>query len=214
MERVDRLSGVVMTDLLAYERRCLAELEKKLLSAVGHKEHCAEQRQVVAFEALTGDAAAKRTLDKLTADAARIDLEIQNIDAAIATAKRRVVEAEEAAERARVIAAAGRARELIPAMREAGREAQRHLEEFVAALARFYDIAGDVHRVGFGAPAPDLVRVNITRSLQTILYPYRLNTEPVQGPRDRRSVDELIDGWATNIEGQIARVIGPEAEAA
>src|SRR5947209_1454089 len=128
---------LTMDGVLAAKRN-LATLEQQRRSALGKKEHLAEQREALAFDALTGGAGAKKQLDAMTADAARVDLEIENIASAITEAKRRVALAEDEAEREAVRASAAKARELVPQLRQAGHDAQAAVEAFVIALGGFF----------------------------------------------------------------------------
>jgi septal ring factor EnvC (AmiA/AmiB activator) len=77
-------------------RAVLQDLEMKLAAAKSRHDETHSEASAIAFAAHTGDADARKKLDKLNADAAKHGSEIMSLEAAIVEARRRVREAEAA----------------------------------------------------------------------------------------------------------------------
>jgi hypothetical protein len=73
--------------------RVASELKAKRDALVAHGIELGEQRQHVAFDAHTGDGAARKRLDTINREAALEDSELRSLDAAIAEAGGRVEQA-------------------------------------------------------------------------------------------------------------------------
>jgi hypothetical protein len=71
----------------------VAELETKLAGATARAADLQTERRKLSFDANTGDDVACRRLNKLNAQSATIDLEIENIRSAIDEGRRRLFEA-------------------------------------------------------------------------------------------------------------------------
>src|SRR5262249_43483094 len=77
-------------------RDVLGGIEEKRAAASARQTAIADERRTIAFAAHTGDAEAKRRLDNLNAESAALTAEMQDLDAVISEASRRVAAAEEA----------------------------------------------------------------------------------------------------------------------
>jgi predicted nucleic acid-binding Zn-ribbon protein len=77
-------------------RQTLADLEQKLAAAEARVVEMSTERRRIAYAATTGDADAKRALDKLNKESAVAGLDIENVRSALDEAKRRLAEAERA----------------------------------------------------------------------------------------------------------------------
>ena len=86
-------------DAIKQAERTHADLAKRLETLRADRAANEERRAALAFEAETGDAAAKRSIAELTKVAAALDVDVQTVEAAIAEAARRVRAAAEASSR-------------------------------------------------------------------------------------------------------------------
>ena len=69
------------------EKNTLAQLERKLAEATARATDLQTERRSVAFKANTGNADARKALDKLNGQSATADLEIENVKSAIEEAR-------------------------------------------------------------------------------------------------------------------------------
>jgi predicted nucleic acid-binding Zn-ribbon protein len=81
-------------------RETVAKLEGNLAQAHARATELQTERRKLAFDANTGDAGAKKELDKLNAQSTTIAFEIENLRSAIDEARVRVTDAERAADAA------------------------------------------------------------------------------------------------------------------
>jgi hypothetical protein len=201
-------------DALGQARKQLAALQSQRAAAEQRVVDLATARELVAYDAATGDRAARRTLDELTRESVTAGLVVDNVDHAIAEARRRLAAAEAAAGRAADRQRAHEARRLLTELRQAGGEAAAALDRFVAELGRFEGVANKLGRLNIGAARHDLVRVNLRRSVQSELF--KVGLGQMLSPAERISLADLIDGWTARVETGIGRLLDepPTEEAA
>ncbi len=99
--------------------RTRAELVKRLETLRADRAANEERRAALAFDAETGDAAAKRSIAELTKAAAALDVDVQTVEAAIAEAARRVRAAADASRRQAERDKARQARAILARLRTA-----------------------------------------------------------------------------------------------
>jgi hypothetical protein len=194
-------------------RRVLADLEAQRRAAEARQVDLAAERQRIAFDASTGGAAARKTLDALTKEAIGAGLEIDNLDHALVEARRRVGQADEEARLAALRARARQARDQLAELRQQGDAAGAALAAFGAAFAGFLGIADDVRKLGMGGPGRELVLVNVRRVIQSELLQFHLQTEVI-APSERRTLGDLVTTWANQIEARIADALGDDQQEA
>ena len=85
-----------MTTTTDDARKVLADLEAKLADAKSRQDQVESKSKEIAFAAHTGEADARKRLERLHADTAKISAEVLSLEAAVVEAKRRVREAEAA----------------------------------------------------------------------------------------------------------------------
>src|SRR5262249_25318878 len=123
----------------------------------------------VSYAAHTGDQKAEAKLETLRDRAIRRDLEAQNLDSAIAEAKRRVAaaQADEAAAEQKQNAA--QARVVVERIDELYASADVHFKQAMDALEAAEARIEEVHRLGFPYPTAVQLRANIIFALETFL---------------------------------------------
>jgi hypothetical protein len=202
--------GMTMTTQDA--RKTLDDLEAKLASA-RHDETLSEA-QSIAFAAHTGDADARKKLDKLNAAAAKHGAEIMSLEAAIVDARRRVAEAEavEADDVARD--KAGRALALLADFTKRGQELDEALGSF---LEKYAALTADFHKLdalGYAPTTYALVKSNMQAAAATALQFTELR-QAFLAPHERRNFVDVIAGWGRNVRMRAtARLNAKTAKAA
>lgn len=205
------MNGRAITDAPAAARATLADLTAQRAAAVARQRELADEREALAYDAATGDGPARKALDSLTREAATAALTLENLDAAIAEARRRVAAADEEARLGELRRKAAEAQAKLADMRAVGAEAGAALDAFADKLEEFYALADTVRRLGMGGPSRELARANVVRAVQTVLARVRLNSDTIP-PSERRSLADLVDAWAGAVNARIAQVLGPETD--
>jgi hypothetical protein len=191
----------------------LAELQQRRGDAVARQAEIAAEREGLAFDAAVGDKAARKSLNELNQRSLQLGLDIENLDAAIVEARRRIGVAEAAAHLEKMHERARAVRLLLEDQRKSGDKAEQALEIFVTELGQVYSANEEMRRlVGGIAPGRDLIRVHATRAIQSALYRVQLNTDVVP-PNERHSLDYYITRWAEQIEARLTRMLGEAGEA-
>ena len=113
-------------------RRTLADLEAKLAAAAAREIELATEGRRLAFDAATGDAAAKKALAKFDEEAFVLDRNRKNLGHAIEEAKRRLAEAEREGHLLEEKTKAERALKIAESIEQRG----RRLDEALLALAK------------------------------------------------------------------------------
>jgi chromosome segregation ATPase len=174
------------------------------------------EREEVAFDAYTGDKAAKKRLDAINSEGIRHQTEAASIEAAMRTAQARLSEAEADQNRAQEAVDAQQALSLLDDLRA---EATA-LDDAVATLLRKYEALKDTTRAlrGLGAlarPTAELIRVAARRALDAHLMFSDLRGEFL-APGERRTFTDLAAVWASGVEAWAAPRLEqtPELEAA
>jgi hypothetical protein len=183
----------------------LRDLQDRHQAAGRHVADLAAIRERVAYTATTGDKAARRELDKATQDAMAARLELEDLDAAIEEARRRIAGAVAQQEHEIRCAAARRALELTDELRAAGTLSGEALVAFVARYQKVQQIAADLNRLGIGSPRADVVRVNAERAIATSLGP--LGLAPLLQPSQRCDLSAVIEGYCQRAESQARAIL-------
>jgi hypothetical protein len=210
---IDDEEEMDMPDAVNHARKTLAELETKRREIEARQIANTQEREEIAYEAMTGDPKARKRLDQLNREAAAVGLEMTNAESAIATARRRLSAADDAAARAVVRERAEAARPHVKRLREAGKRAKAALRALAEAVGEIESTMTELRGKVPQVPSHGLARVNVRRAISSELSLSRL--EPmVLLPSQRVDFDTLIARYAEGIEQTIGRVIEENQEAA
>jgi hypothetical protein len=131
-------------------RGVVAELLVKHDALEERKEQLEAERDEIAYEAHTGNDKARAKLTRLNREVAEIDAEMASFDAAVREAEKRVIEAQgiERAEieRQRAMQALKRGRHMLDGLKAA----DRALAEMFAALHDVRAEISELHKLGYG----------------------------------------------------------------
>jgi hypothetical protein len=176
----------------------LADLETKLADARARHDETAAAAKEIAFAAHTGDADARKKLDKLHADAAKHGAEIMGLEAACLEARRRVAEALAAETDDVARDKAERALALLADFTKRGAELDRALAAF---LNEYATLTSDFHKLAALGYAPTtwaLVKMNMSAAVATALQFTELR-QAFLAPHERRNFVTVIEGWGRNV---------------
>jgi hypothetical protein len=192
----------------------VADLEFKLADASARAVSLQVERKRHAYDANTGRAAAKKSLEAANSASAKIGFEIENLRHAIEEAKRRLVESQRNEEMAglrgnalQVMSLADEAGERGTVIDDLTKELCRELQEMFADARRFARL---------GAPAANerSLKLALTRRILAELRDANLDIEMI-APGNRHPASELVSNFATAATGWAAAVLGEnKAEAA
>jgi hypothetical protein len=205
----------VEADAVAAAARTVEQLQAKRLVLVDRREVNKRTSAALAFDALTGNGAARRSLDDLTEESLRVDRDIANADSAIEEATRRhqaaCADQKAAEERGR----AQQARERFAEFAHLAQEFSDRIDDVVRLYGELREASAALHATGYGP-----VEAQITRWGQRLIV-YRC-----QHDRNLRFEDMMADGrerawlvsapkdWFEKLMADTGAVLGPAAEAA
>jgi chromosome segregation ATPase len=176
----------------------LADLEAKLADARARHDEAQSEAKEIAFAAHTGEADAKRRLDRLHADAAKISSEVLSLEAAIVEARRRVNEALAAESDDVARDKAEQALALLDDFAKRGAELDAALDDF---LAKYGSMMADISKFDSLGYAPS-TRALITKNMQSAVAT-KLQFTPLRqsfpAPHERRNFVEVIEGWGRSV---------------
>ncbi len=200
-------------DAIKQAERTHADLAKRLETLRADRAANEERRAALAFEAETGDAAAKRSISELTKAAAALDVDVQTVEAAIAEAARRVRAAAEASSRQAERDKARKARAVSARLAGRGAALEAGLNQVREAYRAFQDDLRELAALGAPAPSAALVDVNSRRALDAALDGLHVKARPVP-PLERHGFSELCAGWAQPSERWAAGILDAPADKA
>lgn len=190
----------MVTTAVEEARRIAAELENKLAAAEARAVELQTERRRISFDANTGDGAAEKRLRALNADAAHINLDIENVRSAIDEAKRRLA----AAERDEAMAAA---RDNAEAALVIGNRLVERAEKIDAALATareemlaYKRDVDALHITGCAAPTAQqfLTFGGLAVTSFTMQLPVKVDRDFL-APRERRTFTEITSSWRDGV---------------
>ena len=209
-------------------RRTLADLEAKLAAAAAREIELATEGRRLAFDAATGDAAAKKALAKFDEEAFVLDRNRKNLGHAIEEAKRRLAEAEREGHLLEEKTKAERALKIAESIEQRG----RRLDEALLALAKEAEGLEDDfselnYELGWRYPALANFKAMVERPFFTSLMfqpsgRTLQNGQPAPGtlklrhlaPVDRATFSDLTLGYSASIRRTAEKVLGIPSEAA
>ncbi len=193
--------------------RTRAELVKRLETLRADRAANEERRAALAFDAETGDAAAKRSIAELTKAAAALDVDVQTVEAAIAEAARRVRAAADASRRQAERDKARQARAILARLAHRFAAIDAGLRQ---AADNLRAVQSDFRSLGaFGAAVPNgkLIEVNSRSAVYAALAGLGLDVPPI-APAARHSFESLGAGWLASIERWAAGILDAPADKA
>ncbi len=179
-------------------RAVLLELEGKLADARARHDELQSEATDIAFAACTGEADARKRLDRLHADAAKHGAEITALESAIVEARRRVAEALAAETDDVARGKAERALALLDDFTKRGAELDEALGSFLAKYAALTADFLKLDALGYAPTTYGLVKTNMSAAVTTAL----MFSEMRQGflaPHERRNFVDVIAGWGRNV---------------
>ncbi len=204
-----------MTDLKKTQAT-VAELMRKRDKTTEHWENLSAERSAISYAALAeNDEKAKRRLEQINADGAKVNAELESIDAAIRVAKERVQVAEAQAQKANDRDKAKEVRKLLVEALKLTEEMDKAFEVVVAGSSRLRDITYALNAAGCGNPNHSQVNVLGALAVRTFLGRTIWNRDfELVPPPSRTSFGKLMSGWAQAIERNIRTRLGePPLEA-
>jgi dTDP-4-amino-4,6-dideoxygalactose transaminase len=198
-----------MTDNIATAEAIILKLEDKRRALVEKATELADERQRIAFNAHTGDTKARKRLDEITAATVAHNSEMCSIEAAIAEANIRLATAKADAALAADRANAELLRELVKELAELGTEIDAAFTDAAAHLASLATLLNKIHSLGCPSPTHDQLRVLGANAVKTYLMalPFPREFEHL-APSSRRTFDQVVHGWVTMLERNIADRLG------
>jgi hypothetical protein len=201
-----------ITDVTKAER-VVERLSQSLKDLQARGEELSAERSAISFAALAdGDAASQARLKKLNAEAATLNLEVENVSSALAEAGKRLRVAQEA--------------EALEAKREQAHELRKVNTHFAQLAIDMDEALQKVRDTGIAMQATlhrmhELGSNNFPshaqlQTLGTAAVKAALMTGPFKiehlAPSERRTFGDLALGWYSNIERNISALIGPPAD--
>ncbi len=203
-----------MTTTTGQAKQVVADLRDKLAALEDRKLDLEAERDMIAFDAHTGNDKARAKLTKINGELVAINTEIAGVHAAIREGEARVLQAQgiarEEIARQNAEAALKRGRAAMDAMRVA----DQSLRSAFGALTNAADAVNELHRLGC-PPSPALFAVNVKRAIIAAAQGSRFPIGDHMSPAARTSLTELADGWSKSIENWASqRLAAKQAKAA
>src|SRR5262249_53427800 len=157
------------------------------------------------YAAHTGDQKAEARLETLRSRAIRRDLEVKNLESAIAEAKRRLAEAQDAEAKAEQRRIALEVRGLVGSLRDAGKVCDESLQTFAAASDAMREIVAKINTLGFNHPSAMQLQSLGERAVRTMLVQsaFARAFEHIP-PRERQNFADFSARWAESLEREIS----------
>jgi hypothetical protein len=183
----------------------LSALEQKRAKVVAKRDQDDREAAAISYQALAGgDKEATDKLDAINERAMKCEIEIKNLDAAIATARVKVEEAKaaEAAEAERL--AATELLGLAKVLREAGQKADDALAVLNEAAQELGDVVTAINHLGVTHPSAAHLMSLGERAIKTALIgqPWSRGFEHLP-PSERRDFAGFTSEWSRKLESEI-----------
>jgi hypothetical protein len=209
-----------MTELEAAERALEAaisvrdDLARQRAAAEAQRQELSEKRKRLALRALTGSAARRHKLDEVTAQAAQVQLRLEDIGFATDAAEAEITTSTAAVHSAISRRKAAEIRdELLPQLRAVGFKCAAALDTFAEAVPHFLELSNEIGRRG-GGLSFELARVNLARSVDSRLYTAgRLNMRGLdRAPSQILSIEALIEKFCANAAARVEAMLSDAPE--
>ena len=174
----------------------------------------ADKRKALAYDAHVGDAEASKLLDRLQHEAAEIEIQIGNINAARVEGQNRLLVAKAREQQERDAVKAAELRQVLARFITSGREVEQALTVLVRSSHAMRAALNELHTAGVG-PRYEVVDALGFRALSTGLRQslWGNNFRPL-GSDEKRNFADLIASWSAAIEGAIAMQFGAQTDEA
>jgi hypothetical protein len=174
-----------------------------------------DKRKALAFDSHSGDAKARKLLDELQHEAAEIEIQIRNIDAARAEGQSRLLVAEALEQQERDAVKAAELRKVLARFTASGREVENALAALVRSSKEMRTALNELHAGGISSLRHEVVDALGFRALSTRLREtiWGKNFRPL-GFDEKRDFADLIASWSAAIEGAITMQLGKRTDAA
>jgi hypothetical protein len=169
----------------------------------------------LAYDAHVGDAGASKLLDRLQREAAEIEIQISNINAAFAEGQTRLLVAKAREQQERDAVKAAQLREVLRRFTAAGVELEQAVATLVRSSKEMRSALNDLHAGGIHNPRHEVIDGLGYRALATELRKtiWANHFRPL-GHDDRRNFADLISSWGAAIEHAITSQLGERTDEA
>ena len=206
-----------MVDELSVEmiEKTLVVLDHEHNNLLARQAQHADKRKALAYDAHVGDVGASKLLDRLQREAAEIEIQISNIDAALAEGQNRLVVAKAKEKQERDAVKAGELRKVLARFTASGREVENALTALVRSSKEMRTALNELHAGGAANPRHEVVDALGFRALSTRLREsiWGNHFRPL-GHDDRRDFGDLITSWSATIERTITAQLGERTDEA
>jgi len=191
----------------------LDELIAKRESLAASRANDEATMAAVSYEAHTGNEKAAAKLETLRDRAIRRDLEVKNLESAIAEAQRRVAAAQEAEARAEERRVAGELAELATMLGEAGNKCDRALRQLIEGSSDLRKIVGAINQRGCNSPSAMQLQSLGSRAIlgELVNTPFAKAFEHI-APRERQNFAAFTSAWANSIERSVSHKLKGSSE--
>jgi hypothetical protein len=204
---------VLITDIITdvnKAERIVEQLSRSHKELLARGEELSSERAALSFAALAEENVESQTkLRKLNAEAATLNLEIENVASALNEAGKRLRAAQEAEE---LEAKRQDATELRRVAYQLGQQAidlDAALASVAALGAAMEQTLNRVHELGASHPSHSQLQTLGSAAVLTALMPTPFKLQHL-APSERRTFSELALGWVQMLERGITQLIGPE----
>ena len=193
----------------------VALLERERTKFLDRQAQHGEKKRALAFDAHAGDAEASKLLDQLQREAAEIEIQISNINAALAEGQNRLLVAKAREQQQQNAIQAAALRQVLARFTASGREVENALTALVRSSKEMRTALNELHAGGINNPRHEVIdglgyRALAGRLRETI---WRNHFRPL-GHDDRRDFGDLITSWSATIERTITAQLGERTDEA
>jgi hypothetical protein len=194
-KKLSAIDAQKIVDQLESKAAELAETrasDERELASISFAAHASEDQKALA------------RLETIKARAVKRELDARSLDAAIAEAKRRVVDAQNAEARAEAAKVAEEVAEIAGSIREEGAKADKALAQFIAAANNVKKCIVGLQQRGLGSPNSAQLQALGRRAILGALVdsPFAKEFEHV-APRERQNFAQFTSSWAAAIENAV-----------
>jgi hypothetical protein len=193
----------------------VALLERERTKFLDRQAQHGEKKRALAFDAHAGDAEASKLLDQLQREAAEIEIQISNINAALAEGQNRLLVAKAREQQQQNAIQAAALRQVLARFTASGREVEQAVAALVSSSRAMRTALNELHAGGVANPRHEVVDALGFRALSTRLREtiWGNNFRPL-GHDEKRNFADLIAAWSAAIEGAITMQLGERTDEA
>jgi hypothetical protein len=177
------------------ERATQAKIEAQLAEASHELSECDARRETLAFGALSGDSASKKSLVSLDAEETRLTLAVKTAEKALKESKRRVALAEAALGDAEDRALAQEALDVVDEAHALAIAADKALMEAIEKLDALSGVARILSAKGYPLAAGPMVETMIKSAIVT-RFQFTTWRIGFNAPDERHEIPDVVKAWA------------------